>query len=332
MAGGSVFDDFTGDGLPDVFTSSFDVDLGASLFVNRGDGTFEDRSVAAGLAAQTLAVNASPGRFRQRRPSRRAAAPRRLGERLSRLSLLRNKGDGVFEDVTVAAGLGEPIASHVGGLGRLSTTTASSTSSSAVNSPATRQDGLFRGRRRPIALRPRETAAGSIATTATARSSMSPNPPASAMTASPRGRPGATTTTTAASTSTSRTSAAETGSTTTGDGTFADVAAELGVTEPRAQLLLLVLGLRQRRPARPLRQRLLRVTFRRPWPAPWAGRARAKATRGSTATSGPRAFATSRARSASTAWRWRWGPTSATSTTTAFSTSTSAPGCRATRP
>ena len=46
MAGGSVFDDFTGDGLPDVLTTSFDADLGASLFVNRGDGTFDDRSAA----------------------------------------------------------------------------------------------------------------------------------------------------------------------------------------------------------------------------------------------------------------------------------------------
>ena len=33
-------------------------------------------------------------------------------ENPARLSLLRNKGDGVFEDVTLAAGLGEPIASH----------------------------------------------------------------------------------------------------------------------------------------------------------------------------------------------------------------------------
>ena len=38
MAGGSIFDDFTGDGLPDVFTTSFDADLGSSLFVNRGTG------------------------------------------------------------------------------------------------------------------------------------------------------------------------------------------------------------------------------------------------------------------------------------------------------
>ena len=49
LAGGCLFDDFTGDGRPDVFTTTFDVNHGASLYVNRGDGAFEDRSVAAGL-------------------------------------------------------------------------------------------------------------------------------------------------------------------------------------------------------------------------------------------------------------------------------------------
>ena len=63
MAGGSIFDDFTGDGLPDVFTTSFDADLGASLFVNRGDGTFEDRSESAGLDG------AGAGGQRRRRPT-----------------------------------------------------------------------------------------------------------------------------------------------------------------------------------------------------------------------------------------------------------------------
>ena len=57
MAGGSVFDDFNGDGLPDVFTTSLDLDLGASLFINRGDGTFEDQSSRAGLHAQPYSVN-----------------------------------------------------------------------------------------------------------------------------------------------------------------------------------------------------------------------------------------------------------------------------------
>ena len=38
LAGGSIFDDFNGDGLPDLFTTSLDADLGASLYINRGDG------------------------------------------------------------------------------------------------------------------------------------------------------------------------------------------------------------------------------------------------------------------------------------------------------
>ncbi len=59
MAGGSIFDDFTGDGLPDVFTTAFDAELGASLFVNRGDGTFEDRSGRRRAEGAALAVNAA---------------------------------------------------------------------------------------------------------------------------------------------------------------------------------------------------------------------------------------------------------------------------------
>jgi FG-GAP-like repeat/ASPIC and UnbV len=116
MAGGSVFDDFTGDGLPDILTSSFDVDLGGSLFVNRGDGTFEDRSVSSGLAAQALAVNTSQADFDN--DGRLDVLLVRGGwERPYPLSLLRNKGEGVFEDVTTAAGLADPIASHSGAWG-----------------------------------------------------------------------------------------------------------------------------------------------------------------------------------------------------------------------
>ena len=58
LAGGCIFDDFTGDGRPDLFTTTFDVRHGASLYVNRGDGTFDDRSVAAGLSDQVYALNA----------------------------------------------------------------------------------------------------------------------------------------------------------------------------------------------------------------------------------------------------------------------------------
>jgi hypothetical protein len=111
MAGGSIFDDFTGNGWPDVFTTSFDTDLGASLFVNRGDGTFEDRSRSAGLERQVLSVNASQADFDN--DGRLDVIMVRGGwENAARLTLLRNAGDGRFEDVTIAAGLGEPIACH----------------------------------------------------------------------------------------------------------------------------------------------------------------------------------------------------------------------------
>jgi hypothetical protein len=111
LAGGSIFDNFTGDGRLDVFTTSFDTDLGASLFVNRGDGTFDDRSEAAGLKGQPLSVNASQADYDN--DGRLDVIMVRGGwENAARLTLLRNAGAGRFEDVTVAAGLGEPIASR----------------------------------------------------------------------------------------------------------------------------------------------------------------------------------------------------------------------------
>jgi hypothetical protein len=111
MAGGSIFDDFNGDGHPDILTTSYDVDLGSSLFINRGDGTFDDHSESSGLIAQPLAVNAAQADFDN--DGRLDVLLIRGGwESPYRQSLMHNKGDGVFEDVTMASGLGEPIASH----------------------------------------------------------------------------------------------------------------------------------------------------------------------------------------------------------------------------
>jgi hypothetical protein len=111
LAGGCVFDDFTGDGRPDVFTSSFDVVHGASLYVNRGDGTFEDRSKLAGLDDQVYALNVTRADYdNDGRPD--VLLLRGAWEKPARMSLLRNKGDGVFEDVTVASGLGTPISTE----------------------------------------------------------------------------------------------------------------------------------------------------------------------------------------------------------------------------
>jgi hypothetical protein len=108
LAGGSIFDDFDGDGRPDVLTTSTDADLGASLFINRGDGTFEDRSSAAGLSQQIYALNLARADFdNDGNPD--VVLLRGAWEKPRRLSLLRNKGNAVFEDVTFASGLGEPI-------------------------------------------------------------------------------------------------------------------------------------------------------------------------------------------------------------------------------
>jgi tetratricopeptide (TPR) repeat protein len=111
LAGGSVFDDFTGDGLADLFTTSLDADLGASLFVNRGDGTFDDRSASAGLGDQVYALNVTRADF-DNDGDLDVLLLRGAWETPLRLSLLRNKGDGGFDDITVTAGLAEPIATE----------------------------------------------------------------------------------------------------------------------------------------------------------------------------------------------------------------------------
>ena len=121
LAGGTVFDDFTGDGRPDLFATSLDADRGASLFVNNGDGTFADRSSAAGLDGQIYALNVVRADYdNDGNPD--VLLLRGGWEKPMRLSLLRNKGQGVFEDVTIAAGLGEPIATESAAWGTTTTT------------------------------------------------------------------------------------------------------------------------------------------------------------------------------------------------------------------
>ena len=110
MAGGAIVDDFNGDGLPDIFTSTKDPTQGCSLFINRGDGTFEDSSARAGLDVQVGALNCNHADFDNDGDLDICCCE--AGGRPRRPSLLRNEGDGRFSDVTVAAGLCVPIASQ----------------------------------------------------------------------------------------------------------------------------------------------------------------------------------------------------------------------------
>jgi len=104
MAGGIAVDDFDGDGLFDVVTSSMDQCAAMHFFHNNGDGTFSDRSEKAGLSAQLGGLNNNQADYNN------DGCPDILVMRggweiPQRLSLLRNNCNGTFTDVTKAAGL-----------------------------------------------------------------------------------------------------------------------------------------------------------------------------------------------------------------------------------
>ena len=111
LAGGCIFDDFTGDGRPDIFTTSFDVTHGASLFINQGDGRFATQPGSAGLADQVYALNVARSDYdNDGRPD--VLLLRGAWEKPARMSLMKNRGEGRFEDVTASSGLDLPIATE----------------------------------------------------------------------------------------------------------------------------------------------------------------------------------------------------------------------------
>ena len=108
QGGGGIMEDFDNDGLLDIVVSAFDPSEPMKLFRNTGQGTFEDRSTAAGLDNQLGGINCmqtdynNDGRidvFVVRGAWCRQPMPP---------SLLRNEPDGRFTDVTAEAGLLHP--------------------------------------------------------------------------------------------------------------------------------------------------------------------------------------------------------------------------------
>ena len=107
LAGGVVLDDFNNDGLLDLMVSAQDTSSQIRFFINNGDGTFTDRTVAAGLTGLTGGLNLVHADYNNDgfidvlvlRGGWLSASIQHPA------SLLRNNGNGTFTDVTEEAGL-----------------------------------------------------------------------------------------------------------------------------------------------------------------------------------------------------------------------------------
>lgn len=106
-AGAAVVDDFDGDGQLDIFTTSWTINGEVLLYLRDGEGGFVDATERAGLAGLTGGLNAVHGDFDNDGDAdiylMRGAWGH--GRGLLPNSLLRNDGDGNFEDATVELGL-----------------------------------------------------------------------------------------------------------------------------------------------------------------------------------------------------------------------------------
>ena len=106
-SGGAIMEDFDGDGLLDIMVSSSGPLDPMHFFHNNGDGTFTDRTREAGLTGETGGLNLVATDYNNDgHPDvlvLRGAWWGKYGE--YPMSLLRNNGNGTFDDVTEEAGL-----------------------------------------------------------------------------------------------------------------------------------------------------------------------------------------------------------------------------------
>ena len=109
-AGGVIVDDFARNGRFDVVTSNFDSCGPMHYFRNNGDGTFTERTSAAGLDGQLGGLNMIQTDYNND-GCKDILVLRGGWEVPQRKSLLRNNCDGTFTDVTAASGLAKPATS-----------------------------------------------------------------------------------------------------------------------------------------------------------------------------------------------------------------------------
>jgi len=118
-AGGSVVEDFDGDGLLDIVASSRGLRDPLRFFHNAGDGTFPERTDQAGLRGQLGGLNLAHADY-DNDGDRDLLVLRGawMGEAgLHPNTLLQNQGRGTFEDVTRATGIFSLHPSHSGAWG-----------------------------------------------------------------------------------------------------------------------------------------------------------------------------------------------------------------------
>ena len=106
-SGGSIVEDFDGDGNLDVMSSSVGLRDQLRLFHNNGDGLFTERTSEAGLLGEVGGLNLIQADYNNDGfPDVLVLRGGWMGpEGHFPKSLLRNNRDGTFEDVTEAAGL-----------------------------------------------------------------------------------------------------------------------------------------------------------------------------------------------------------------------------------
>jgi hypothetical protein len=107
--GGGIMEDFDNDDLLDIVVTSNNPTESMAYYRNKGDGTFEERTKAAGLEGQLGGLYCVQADFNNDGHMdlfvpRGAWAPFPV-----RPSLLRNNGNGTFTDVTEQAGLATPL-------------------------------------------------------------------------------------------------------------------------------------------------------------------------------------------------------------------------------
>ena len=108
QAGGAIVEDFDNDGVLDILVSSVNDCEALAYYHGNGDGTFTDRTAAAGLAGITGGLNIIQTDYNN--DGCKDVLVLRGGWEYPRpKTLLRNNCNGTFTDVTAGSGLEEPL-------------------------------------------------------------------------------------------------------------------------------------------------------------------------------------------------------------------------------